>query len=69
MANNRKFLFRRSFYEAARDMNDEDRVKFYDAIMEYGLYGKNPELDDVLMAAFENIKPDFDRKFYEIGDD
>lgn len=69
MANNRKFLFRRSFYEAAQDMNDEDRVKFYDAIMEYGLYGKDPELDDVLMAAFENIKPDFDRKIYEIGDD
>ncbi len=69
MANNRKFLFRRSFYEAAKDMNDEDRVKFYDAIMEYGLYGKKPELDDVLMAAFENIKLDFDRKFYGIGDD
>lgn len=69
MANNKKFLFRRSFYEAAKDMNDDDRVKFYDAIMEYGLYGKKPELDDVLMAAFENIKLDFDRKFYGIGDD
>lgn len=60
MANNKKFKFKKSFYLAAQDMSIEDRVKFYDAIIEYGLFGKKPELDDVLMAAFENIKMDFE---------
>lgn len=60
MENNKKFKFKKSFYLAAKYMSIEDRAKFYDAIIEYGLFGKKPELDDVLMAAFENIKMDFE---------
>lgn len=36
------FIFYRSFVEAARELNDEQRLEFYDAIADYGLDGVLP---------------------------
>lgn len=50
-----------SFYLAGQDMSIEDRVKFYEAIMEYGFYGKEPELEGVINTVFKAIRPVLDR--------
>lgn len=50
-----------SFYIAAQDMDTEDRVKFYEAIMVYGFYGEEPELSGMVKTVFTAIKPVIER--------
>lgn len=63
------FLFYRSFYEAIKDLEPEDRMKVYDAICEYALDGTEPELSGVASAMFKMAKPQVDanNKRYENG--
>ena len=69
------FVFYRSFYEAIKDLDDEEQLKLYRAIFEYSLNGNEPKkdtndvksdansaviLDTKLMAIFVLIKPNID---------
>lgn len=50
-----------SYYEAICDLPDEDRLKLYDCIICYGLYGAEPELPVHLKGYFALIRPTMDR--------
>lgn len=62
-------LFYRSFYDALKNIPPDDRLKVYDAIMEYGMYDRDPDLDGVALAIFLLAKPQIDanNKRYENG--
>lgn len=62
-------LFYRSFYDALKNIPSDERIKVYDAIMEYGMYDRNPDLDGVALAIFLLAKPQIDanNKRYENG--
>ena len=60
----------KSFYEAIKGLPDDIRLALHDAIMEYGLYGIEPEkLDPVARCVFVLIKPQIDanNRKYENG--
>lgn len=63
------FIFYRSFYEAIRELADEEQIKVYKAISEYALDGNELELTGVSKAIFTLIKPQIDAntKRYENG--
>lgn len=62
-------LFYRSFYDALKNIPPDERLKVYDAIMEYGMYDRDPDLDGVALAIFLLAKPQIDanNKRYENG--
>ena len=62
-------LFYRSFYDALKNIPSDERLKVYDAIMEYGMYDRDPDLDGVALAIFLLAKPQIDanNKRYENG--
>lgn len=50
-----------SFYEVALSLDDDRRLKLYDAVMEYGFLGTFPDFDDeALSIAFKLIRPNLD---------
>lgn len=53
-------LFYRSFFDALRNIPDADRLRVYDAIMEYSMYDVNPDLDGTSLAVFLLVKPQID---------
>lgn len=56
------FVFYVSFAEQIELVpNEEDRAKLRKAIIEYGLYGTNPDFDYPLIATFTPIKEAIDR--------
>ena len=62
-------LFYRSFYDALKNIPDEERLKVYDAIMEYSMYDNETDLEGVAYAVFLLAKPQIDanNKRYENG--
>ena len=54
---NDSFVVYASYLKAAKRLNDADRLAVYDAIMEYGIEGTEPETDGVAAAIFEIVKP------------
>lgn len=55
------FIFYRSFYEAVRDLQKDIQLEVYTAIMEYALYGRQPEqLKPFARGIFTLIKPNID---------
>lgn len=44
--------FYRSFFEAIKNLNDDQRLKLYDAIFEYQFEQKNIEFDDAILQSF-----------------
>ena len=55
------FIFYQSFYEAARGLDPETRLSFYDALTAYALGGWEPEIEDpVANALFCMAKPQLD---------
>lgn len=54
------FTFFASFFDAMRVLSPEDRLKMYDAIVEYGLFGVVPDLTGVPRALFSLMKPNID---------
>ena len=62
-------LFYRSFYDALKNIPDEERLKVYDAIMEYSMYDNETDLDGVAYAVFLLAKPQIDanNRRYENG--
>lgn len=53
-------LFLPSFHDAIKNLSNENRLLMYDAIVEYGLYGKIPDLPDELVGYFVLIRPTID---------
>ena len=62
-------LFYKSFEEAIGLLPDQDQLKAYRAIIRYGLYGEEPQLDGVSGAVFLLAKPQIDanNRRYENG--
>ena len=54
-------IFRNWIELAAMLPTDEKRGKFYHAICEYSLYGKEPQLEGLLMTYFKLIQPVVDK--------
>lgn len=55
------FMFFKNYYTATKMMTDEQRLQFYDAIIEYGIINKEPELDGLMKSAFELVRPGIDK--------
>lgn len=55
-----KFSFFASFYEAASDMGDSDRLAFYDGICRYVFEGEDPRFDGLLAIVWKLVKPNVD---------
>lgn len=64
-----QFTFYRSFREAAKSLSTKDRLKVYEAIIDYGLDGCCDELTGVPLAMFLLVKPTLDnsRKKSAVG--
>ena len=56
-----------SYYEALKDLSDNDRLQMYDCIVRYGLYGELVDLPVHLRGYFKLIRPSVDssRKRYD----
>lgn len=51
----------KSFYEAVKDLDNDTKVRIYDAIYEYGLYLNEPnDLDGISKVVWTLIKPQLD---------
>lgn len=55
------FMFFRSYYEGAKELDDTDRLALYDAIIEYALNDKEPNISGVAKACFTFVKPVLDK--------
>lgn len=53
-------VFYRSFYDAIKNIPDNDRLMIYDAIMEYSMYDVDPNLEGIPLAVFLLVKPQID---------
>lgn len=55
------FIFYKSFYEAVKDLSKDIRLEVYTAIIEYALYGRQPEeLKPFAKGIFALVKPNID---------
>lgn len=55
------FVFYESFRDASRNLDDATRLALYEAIMDYSLYGEEPdEGDPVAAAMFKLVRPVLD---------
>lgn len=54
------FLIYRSFIEAIRELSPEDQLNAYNAIMDYALDGKEPDMKGPAMAVFLMARPQID---------
>ena len=52
----------RSFRDAAKQMPDGERLKFWDALMDYALDGIEPDLDGIAGIVFTAIRPTIDTR-------
>ena len=50
-------VFYRSYYEVIKELPDEDKLKAYEAIFEYGLNDNEVELEGLVKAIFNLAKP------------
>ena len=53
-------VFMLSYYEAIKDLPDNDRLSIYDAVMQYGFNGTEPQLSGIAKTVFTLIKPNVD---------
>ena len=63
MAKTDSFIFYRSFYEAIKDLSDEDRLAVYDAICEYALETEAEPRTPVAKGMLALIKPQIDANY------
>lgn len=63
------FVFYSGWYEAICNLPDEEKLRAYDAITRYALYGEEPEPGTIAAAMFLMAKPVIDKnnKRYENG--
>ena len=53
-------IFYRSFMESFAELPDDERLQMYDAVIKYGLDGKEPKLSGLCAALFKLVKPQLD---------
>lgn len=53
-------VFYRSFYEAAKDLPEENRLRLYEVLFEYAMNDTEPDLVGVESACFKLMKPQID---------
>lgn len=56
-----KFMFFENFKKIADTLQDDLRLKFYDSIIEYALYGSEPK-DPIIVSLITAIKPSLDKR-------
>lgn len=63
------FMFFESFRTAAQRLPKDERLKLYDAIIDYGVSGIEPNLPEYLAAIFDVVKASLDtsRQAFENG--
>ena len=62
-----RFTFFPSYYEAGKCIeNPDERLSFYESLMEYAFFGKLPEFGDKLAAMFQLSKPNIDESLKKI---
>ena len=63
------FVFYRSFYEASKPLNNEDKLALYEAIFEFALNQSETKREPMVNAMFMLIKPQLEanNKRYENG--
>lgn len=54
------FIFYRSFYEAIKEVPDEEQLQIYKSITEYALNGNEIDNKGISKAIFTLIKPQLD---------
>ena len=54
------FVFYRSFFEAAEELDDNDKLKFFEAICDYALNGDEIALSGAVKGMFKLLKPQLD---------
>lgn len=58
---NDSFVFYKSFYEAALELDAPDRLEFYDALTQYAIAGKEADIESpVARAIFKMARPQID---------
>lgn len=55
-----KFTFFGSYAEALSNLPDNERLKCYDALIQYAIYDTEPDLEGVTKAIFSLMKPNVD---------
>lgn len=60
MNNIKSFSFYRNYYELIKYLSNEDRLKLYDGIIEYVFEDKEPQLENLLMGIWVNLKMPLD---------
>ena len=63
------FVFYRSFYEASKPLNKDDKLALYESIFEFGLNQNETKREPMVNAMFMLIKPQLEanNKRYENG--
>ena len=54
------FVFLPSYYDASRPMDDDMRLRLYDAILDYGIEGVTPTLEGIEQSMFALVKGNID---------
>ncbi|MDR2044875.1 MAG: DUF6291 domain-containing protein [Clostridium sp.] len=58
----KSFSFFRSYYEAGRELEDKERLAFYDAIIKHCFDGLEPSVNGTVKAMFLLCKPNISRR-------
>ena len=63
------FIFYRSFYDASKPLNNDDKLALYEAIFEFALNQNETKREPMVNAMFMLIKPQLEanNKRYENG--
>lgn len=63
------FVFYRSFYEAVKDLDQETRLAYYEALMRYALNGEEPQDNVIVKSLLNLVKPQIEanNRKYENG--
>lgn len=54
------FTFFASFHELSKELSDEQYAIFFRAVSDYVFDGEEPQLDGLMKAAFEGVRPNLD---------
>jgi hypothetical protein len=53
-------VFYRSFYDAIKNIPKDNQLEVYNAIMDYSMYGVDPDITGIALALFLAFKPQID---------
>lgn len=60
MTNDKKFIFHKSFYDSLKSLEEKDRLRFIEYIINYAFEGTEPELDGMELTAWIVFKSKLD---------